>query len=278
MTAQKWVLATLAGAAALVISADGAKAQGLKPGGTVAAVVNGEVISIAEIDAVLKSVPPSPTPATEIQQRQLRADALDLLIDDLLIRQFLSAHAPKASQAEYDKEFAALQTSLKAKNMSLPDFLRETSQTEEHLRMEIIKKIQWERYIQEHVTEAALKKYYEENRDFYDRVTVQASHILFRLSPSAREEDRSQARNRLRELRQKIVGNQIDFAEAARKYSQCQSAAKGGDIGFFPRKWAVDENIAKAAFALPVGQVSDVVQTDYGLHLVKVTARKPGKP
>src|SRR5262249_34271162 len=126
--------------------------------------------------------------------------------------------------------------------------------------------------------DAVLKRYYEENRDYYDQVTVQASHILFRQSPTTSEGDRTQARQRLLELRQKIVAGQIDFAEAAKKYSQCQSASAGGDIGFFPRKWAVDERIAKAAFALQVGQVSDVIQTDYGLHLLKVTARKPGKP
>jgi peptidyl-prolyl cis-trans isomerase C len=52
----------------------------------------------------------------------------------------------------------------------------------------------------------------------------------------------------------------------------------GGDLGFFPRKWVGDENIVRAAFAMQVGQVSDVVQSDFGLHLIKVTARKPGTP
>src|SRR5262249_50312963 len=59
--------------------------------------------------------------------------------------------------------------------------------------------------------------------------------------------------------------------------SQDPRAADGGDLGFFLRKGDFDEAFLRAAFALPVGQVSDVVQTDYGLHLIQVTERKPGK-
>src|SRR5262249_24798490 len=67
----------------------------------------------------------------------------------------------------------------------------------------------------------------------------------------------------------------LDFAEAARRYSQDASAPEGGDLGKFPRKVLMPESIARAAFSLPVGGVSDVVATEYGLHLVMVTERKP---
>jgi peptidyl-prolyl cis-trans isomerase C len=275
MTARSWVVATCMSAAVFVPRA---AAQAPKANGPVAAVVNGEPIPMAELDAIVQAVPQASSPPAPAQQRQLRADALELLIDDVLIRQYLAAHAPKIDPADCDKELAMLTASLKARSMSLADFLRESKQTEEQLRLEVVKKLQWERYIKQHVTDAVLRRHYEENRDFYDRVTVQASHILFRLSPSAPATERNQVAAKLRDLRAKIVGGQIDFAEAARKYSQCQSAARGGDIGFFSRKWAVDERVAKAAFALAVGEVSDIVETDYGLHLLKVTARKPGKP
>ena len=52
----------------------------------------------------------------------------------------------------------------------------------------------------------------------------------------------------------------------------------GGDVGSFPRKFVVDENFARAAFALKPGEISGVVQTDFGLHLIKVTERKAGQP
>src|SRR5262249_56914362 len=80
------------------------------------------------------------------------------------------------------------------------------------------------------------------------------------------------------ELRAQILGDKTDFAAAAKAYSQCPSASDGGDVGTFPRKFVVDENFARAAFALKPGEVSGVVQTDFGLHLIKVTERKPAQP
>src|SRR5262249_890387 len=55
---------------------------------------------------------------------------------------------------------------------------------------------------------------------------------------------------------------------------QCPTATQGGDLGTFPRKMVIDESIARAAFSLQVGGISDVVQSDYGLHLVTVLERK----
>jgi parvulin-like peptidyl-prolyl isomerase len=223
-------------------------------------------------------MPPTKPSPTEAQQKQVRQEALDMLIDDVLVRQYLSQHMPKVTQAEFTKELDALKASLKTRGINFQDFLRDTHQDESHLRLDIVKKLQWESYVNHHATEEALKKYYEQNRDFYDRVTVQASHILFRLPPTASDSEKAEARAKLLALRQQIMTGQIDFAEAAKKYSQCQTAASGGDIGSFLRKWVVDDRIATAAFALKVGEVSDVVETDLGLHLIKVTGRKPGQP
>ena len=62
------------------------------------------------------------------------------------------------------------------------------------------------------------------------------------------------------------------------KNSQCPSAPRGGDLDFIARKWMVEEPFAKAAFAMKVGDLSDIVTTDYGLHLILVTDRKAGTP
>jgi parvulin-like peptidyl-prolyl isomerase len=128
------------------------------------------------------------------------------------------------------------------------------------------------------ISDAEVARYFAENKEFFDKVMVQASHIVIRLSSNAPQSERQAARVKLQALRQEIVAGKIDFAEAAKKYSQCPTAPRGGDLGYFPRKFAVEESFARAAFGLQKGEVSDIVESEYGLHLIKCTDRKPGAP
>jgi parvulin-like peptidyl-prolyl isomerase len=242
------------------------------------AAVNGETITMLEVEAVVKLLPPAPVKPTDGQMQQLRREALEMLIDDVLMRQFLSKNGRHVEPREVEQRVAELQTALKSQNRSLNDFLSDTGQTENHLRLDVLKKLQWDDLVRAQMTEENLQRYFVANRDFYAGVTVRASHILVRAAATASPQEIEAARTMLTDLRQKIISGQLDFAEAAKKYSQCTSAAQGGDIGYFPRKWAVDERIARVAFAMKVGEMSEVVQSDYGLHLIKVTDRKVGQP
>jgi peptidyl-prolyl cis-trans isomerase C len=138
--------------------------------------------------------------------------------------------------------------------------------------------LQWTGYVQAEVKEEELKRYYEANKEFFDQVTVRASHILKQLTPNASEADKKAARDKLLQLRTDILAGKIEFADAARKESECQvSAAAGGDIGYFPRKFLFADSFAEPAFALKVGDISDVIETPLGLHIIKVTDRKAGR-
>ena len=278
MRAQSWLVQTVAGLAAAVLLVEGAHAQVLKLATKPAAVVDGTPITMAEVEGVLKQGGPTATPLTESQRKQLQMEAVGMLIDDLLLEKFLRKSAPKIDPADVNKKLAELGASLKQQGKSLADFYKESAQNEAQLRTNIVNMLQWAAYVKEHLTEADIKRYYDENRDFFDRAAVRASHIVLRVSANASEGERQQVRARLQALRQEIVSGKIDFAEAAKKYSQCTSAPGGGDIGYFPRKLAVEEPFAKAAFAVKVNDISDVVETDYGMHLIKVTDRKPGQP
>jgi len=81
-------------------------------------------------------------------------------------------------------------------------------------------------------------------------------------------------------LRQDILANKITFADAAKKYSECaDTRARGGDFGgAFRRRFELAEPLARAAFGLKVGDISDVVESDIGVHLVKTTERSAGEP
>src|SRR5262249_40479376 len=106
-----------------------------------------------------------------------------------------------------------------------------------------------------------------------------ASHIVLLVPPTAPEADKAKLRAQLADLRKQILAGKIDFATAAKNYSQCQDTKdKGGDIGPFRRKLMVEEPLARAAFAMQPNQLSDIVQTVYGYHLILVTERKPGSP
>ena len=273
-----WTLRSLASAAVLAGLAGGVPAQAPGASGKPAAVVNGQPITYADIESVLKLRGPMPTQPTEAQYRQLQAEALDFLIDERVMEQFMRANGPKIDPTDVAKQLAELDSALKAKSKTLDDFYKDTGLTEDRLRINIINRLQKEGYVKQHLTEEALKRYYEANRDFFDQVSVKASHIVIRLPATASAQEREAARAKLQALREDLIAGKIDFAEAAKKHSQCPSAPRGGDIGYFPRKWAVDEAFARAAFALKVGEISDVVQTDYGLHLIKVTDRKQDGP
>jgi peptidyl-prolyl cis-trans isomerase C len=242
------------------------------------AVVNGEPIPMADLETVLKQAPPMAVQLPEDRKKQMQREALAMLIDEVLLAQFLKQNAPPVSPAEVDKKLADLVQEMKKQGKTLQDFCRDTNQTEAQVRTGLGKVMQWAAYARAHVSDADVEKYYRDCRDFFDGVTVKASHIVLRVPPTASDGEKAAARAKLTELRAQILANKIDFAEAAKQHSQCPSASGGGDVGYFPRKWVVEEAFAKAAFALPVGGISEIVETDYGLHLIKVTDRKAGQP
>ncbi len=102
---------------------------------------------------------------------------------------------------------------------------------------------------------------------------IQASHILLMYDGSLRSTaTRSQddAKQKIADLKAEIDGG-TEFGEAAKQHSDCPSSAQGGDLGSFGRGMMVPE-FEEAAFALDVGATSDVVETDFGYHLIMRTA------
>ena len=80
-----------------------------------------------------------------------------------------------------------------------------------------------------------------EFRDFFDGVVVRASHIVISLPPTATPQEVTEAQQKLTAMRAQLLAGQADFAALAKEHSHCPSAKEGGDIGYFPRKGAVDE-------------------------------------
>ena len=107
--------------------------------------------------------------------------------------------------------------------------------------------------------------YKEHESEMVEPEKMRVRHILIKV-----DEERSdkQASKKISEIRQQIVKEKKDFAEIATKYSECPSAKVGGDLGYFGRG-QMDPAFEKTAFALKVGQVSDIVKTRFGYHVIK---------
>ncbi len=243
-----------------------------------AAVVNGEPIAMAEIEGVLRRIPDYPGGMTDEQRRVLRRAKADDLVDERLIKQFLRKHVPAPDPSVVRKRITELEAALKARGRSLADFFRETGQTEERLRADIAVAIQWNAYVDKRVSDAELRKCFEENRELLEGAVVRASHIAVLLPAGADGGARQSAINKLQAIRQEIQRG-LDFAEAAKKYSEdASTAAKGGDLGYFPPGNAAADPFFRALAGLKVGQISDIVQTEGSLHLIKLIDRKAGTP
>jgi peptidyl-prolyl cis-trans isomerase C len=255
-----------------------ALARGAEPAPDTAATVDGEPIPLSELDALVKANLPG-VPLTVQQMKSLRATLVNDLIDDLLLRQFLAKHGPKVDPAELDAQLKVFAEQLAKQNRTLADHLKQTGQSEARFRADWAAQMQLAAYVKQQVTDEQLKAFHAANRDYFDRVEVRLSHIVVRVGRAAPAADRAVAREKMQAVRAELAAGRIDFATAARKFSQCPTAKTGGDLGFILRRGLPeDEPLAKAAFALKVGQLSDVIETDYGFHVLLVTERKPGTP
>jgi peptidyl-prolyl cis-trans isomerase C len=124
------------------------------------------------------------------------------------------------------------------------------------------------------VSDAQVRSYYDDNPNLFRKPEqVKASHILVKVPQGADEAKQAEARAAIDALKTRLEKGE-DFATLAMENSDCPSKAKGGDLGFFGRKQMVPP-FSDAAFALQPGQTSDVVETRFGYHLIRVTDRQP---
>ncbi len=123
-------------------------------------------------------------------------------------------------------------------------------------------------------TDEEILAFYNDNPDqFQQPEQVEASHILIKVEPEDTDAQKAEKREQLAALQQQIAGG-ADFAALAEANSQdVGSAQKGGSLGYFGRGMMI-KPFEDTAFALQSGEVSDIVETRFGYHLIKVTGKK----
>jgi peptidyl-prolyl cis-trans isomerase C len=245
------------------------------------AIVNGEPIAMSVLETMLKRDGPMAVAVPESVRKQQMQVALSALINEALMRQFLRKNAPPIDPKDVDARMSDLAAGLKQQNKSLADFCRDSKQTPEQIRANITAVLQWNAFAHSRISEQDVEKYYHENKDFFDKITVHAAEIMLRASSQADKAEKERMKAQLAELRTKILKNEITFGQAAKQFSQgpTKDQGEGGDLEWFPHlRGILPDSLLQAAFTLPPGQISEVLESDYGVHLIKVIEKKPGEP
>jgi peptidyl-prolyl cis-trans isomerase C len=123
------------------------------------------------------------------------------------------------------------------------------------------------------VTEDEKKQEYETNKDKLNVPDeVKASHVLIKVGEKATPEEKQKAKEKIDALRTRAMSGE-DFAKLAKENSEDASSSNGGDLGYF-KKGDMVKPFEEAAFGLEKDQISPVVETQFGYHVIKVTDKK----
>ncbi len=213
----------------------------------VVAKVGSREITNAELNYYLKTVPKNDK--IDTSQIEVKKDLLKAIVNRLVL-------ANKAREKGLDKNEETQRAVELAVNTALTTALIEN---------EISKKIE--------ITDDDIKLYYSTKKDeFKLPETVRARHILIRVNNSDTGEDRKRLKAKAEDILKRARAGE-DFAELAKELSDDASKGKGGDLGYFPRGKAAKQ-VEDAAFAMKPGDISDVVESKFGYHIIKIEDRK----
>ena len=243
---------------------------------TPVASVNGQVITAGDLQQAMRWIAPAPANAPSTMERQRQLEALGFLIDNLLMEQFIKASGPAVPKAEIDSKLAELAAELKKQDKTIESMCRDQGISYEQLVNNVRTKLSWGAFAAPRITDKLLKDYYTGYKDFFDGTMVHVSHLALRVSPTMPPAEKATVQARVAAIREEIASGKITFENAAKKYSQEANGAQGGVIGFIPRKFAVDEEVAKVAFSMKAGEVSQPIATEFAINLVKINERRNG--
>jgi peptidyl-prolyl cis-trans isomerase C len=243
--------------------------------------INGESISRAEFERAIQNIE---TQAGGPVPPERRDEVLRSLLDQLVGYYLLKQEARTQNVTVSDLEVDARVSQIRQQYQSEEAF-RQALATQK-TDLEAVRRDTRTDMVVSRLVEAAVapkisvqpadvEQFYSANRDqFKQGEAVRASHILVHVPADAPADARVAARGRLQDLLKQVQGG-ADFAALAQKHSDDPgSAARGGDLGFFGRGQMVPA-FEQAAFGLKPGQLSGIIETPFGYHVIKVAERRP---
>ena len=229
-----------------------------------AASVNGVAISKNDFDRELgffiKRANRSGQQVPEAQMGAMKNEVLDSLID----RELLYQESQKKGIKVDPKEVSDMELT----ESDVQKQIERGMAIQELIDKEVAAKIK--------IGDEEVKSYYDDNPKLFQQPEqVKASHILIKVDADAPQTKRDQPRKQIESVRDKAKKGE-DFATLAKTYSEGPSGPSGGDLGYFRRGQMV-KPFEEAAFSLKTNETSDIVETRFGYHLIKVVDKKPAQ-
>jgi peptidyl-prolyl cis-trans isomerase C len=240
--------------------------------------VNGEAVTRTDFDRLIKNMELGNGPIPAERRDEVLRSALDQLITMTALTQEAKSRNLTATETEVDERVKQMRAQFPNEE-AFKKALADRSMSLERLKADtrndtlIGKMLEAEVASQPAITEEQIREFYQKNPDkFTQGEGVRASHILIKAAESADEATKKKARAQIEDvLKQARSGT--DFAKLAQQHSQDGSAAQGGDLGFFGRGQMVPP-FEQAAFALKPGEISDVVTSQFGFHIIKLIEKR----
>ena len=253
------------------------------PADSVAVTVNGAPITEKELEAEIQQMAPRmPRGYLEKNKEKVRQQTLDRMIIMRLLDEKIKAAGIVVTEQDVSEQVNEITSQ---QGMSLDGFKemlkgRGMNFDEWKKQMQFERRVQFQKLLdvefadQLSITDNDANNYYSQNiKRFETLEQVKASHILIKPDPNADpNETKAKALAKAQDLLTQVKAG-ADFAELAKANSDCPSSAKGGDLGFFGRGRMVPA-FDKVAFTLKIDEVSDVVETRFGYHIIKIVDRK----
>jgi len=254
-----------------------------QPTGGYAAVVNEAVVTWEEFDRAVvwaeQRFARSGKTLNDSQMAEIKKDVLEKLVERELLHQESQKKGFNVEAAEVSEQLSRLRSQY-ASEAEFKRALNMMGFVETNLESQIKGRMEIQRFVNDQIAkkitipEKDIRASYDSHLNFFKRPeNVRASHILIKVDPQADESQRAEALKEIEMIKKKLAKGE-KFAALAKVYSQGPSSVKGGDLGYFGRGQMV-ESFETAAFALKPGEVSDVVKTNFGYHIIKVFDKKP---
>jgi peptidyl-prolyl cis-trans isomerase C len=266
----------------------------------VVARVNGEPITRADQDRIASrivyqqlrmlgsGIANIPTEQIEALRAKAKEQALEQLVNVRLVMQAKQKANLSVTDAQIERQKKQLRTLLEQRKLTYEQYLAQTGKTDEDLTRELRDQLQIEQLLESRTgelepTEQQQKDYYEQNKQkLAEPPKLRTSHILIKFPGDPRDlqgkpvsdAEKAPLRKKAEEVLTKLKAGG-DFAELAKQYSGCPSAPKGGDLGSHVRGQMVPA-YDDAAWAMKVGDVSGIVESPFGYHIIKVTGKEEG--